>query len=55
MTSLDEFEKLLTGDDFPFRTFVLSLIATSNLRTNYIVSVGPNLLYANPLLSGGAY
>lgn len=55
VTSLDELEALLTGDDFPFSPFVLSLIGTSDLRANYIVSVGPNLLYADPLLSGGIF
>ncbi len=53
--SIDELNSLLLADDFPFSPFILANVATYDLRQDFYVSINPNLLFADPYLSGGTY
>ena len=55
VTSIDELNALITADDFPFSPFFVSIVATSDLRSDYIAKVMLNLLFADPYLQGGLF
>ena len=54
VTSIEELNALLTADDFPFSPFIAPFVSTVDVRENFCVSIFPNLLFADPLLVGGA-
>lgn len=55
VTSIEELNALLASDDFPFSPFVVSLVATNDIRKDFVVGVLPNLLFADPVLMGGTH
>ncbi len=55
VSSIEEMNKLLLAEDFPFSPFILPALSLSDTREVNIVSVNPNLVLCDPLLVGGAY
>ena len=55
VNSLEEMNRLLTADDFPFSPFIVTSISLQDTRETNIVTVNPNLLYSDQFMLGGTY
>ncbi len=53
VTSLDEMNKLLAADDFPFSPFIVATIRSNDTQANNIVGINPNFLFSDAALLGG--
>ena len=54
-TSIDELNKVLVAEDFPFNPFVTAVLGVTDTREKTGVSVYPNFLFFDLLSEGGQY
>lgn len=53
--SIEEFNAVLTAEDFPFTPFVMATLGVTDMHKDTAVNIFPNLLLCDPVIEGGTY